>query len=332
MPALAWRLKRHQAATGRDVVEHPDSRMLLKRALTFSSPSAMIDVMGEEAISPYEACLAALDTNERILRRRIISNKEYEQRVKQALLDYFPHQGPTDDIDFLVAYAREPIVEWAEDPLHGDREATDRFDVILRQQLHRPVAEANLRELLDEIRSAVSKGDPSGIGTLIDLCGAGNSTHPRIYLYPDHAEETLALARDLGAVPALVAAIDPKHHSYQQLGHPDEFAGRIRRFTFRCLAELAAQNTPVGNQALDALVDLCQHMQTAAQAAVHIPAFRLQPDHRAALLNAAEAIDDLIAANTYLLPAHEANRAPDAIRSVLWIANDAARINGQVWN
>lgn len=278
-------------------------------------------------MSAYDTCLTELDKLEGMIRRGIIVPGEYELKVHDVLAAYFEDEGVTDDVDFLVAYAREPIARWADDPLHGDREATDRFEVFLRRHLHLPAARASLSEALDQVRAAATNGDPTGIETLTQLCGSGRRTHPRIFLFRELVDETIHAARDLGAVEALVAAVDPRDHGWQQLGYPDQHGGRPRTLVFESLAELATRRGAVGDQALDALVEMCCHVQTAAQASVHLPAYRLTNEHRASLLDSAEALSDLIAADTFHLPAFDANRAPGAIRSVLWLANDADRLS-----
>lgn len=283
--------------------------------------------MGDEAVSAYDTCLAELDRLEGMIRRGIIVPGEYELKVQDTLATYFEDEGVADDVEFLVAYAREPIARWADDPLHGDREATDRFEVFLRRHLHLPAARASLSEILEQVRTAVTTGDQAGVETLTDLCGTGRRTRPRVFLFQELVEETICAARDMGVVAALVAAVDPRDHGWQQLGHPDHHCGRPRTLAFESLAELAVRRGPVGDQALDALVELCRHVQTAAHASVHIPAYRLNNEHRASLLDSAEALDDLIAADVFHLPAYDANRAPGAIRSILWLANDATRIS-----
>lgn len=286
----------------------------------------MDGVGDEEAISAYDTCLAALEKLERQIDHGIIVPSEYEHKAVDVLAAYFEDEGPGDDVEFLVSFAREPIDRWAEDPLHGDREATDRFEVCLRRNLHLPVARANLSNLLEQVRTAIAAGDQAGVESLIDLCGTGRRTHLRVFLFEDLITEVIRTARDLEVVAALVAAVDPHDHGWQQLGHPDHWGGRPRTLVFESLAELAVQRNPTGDQALDALVELCGHIQTAALASVHIPAYRLNSEQRAALLNSAEAIDDLMTADVFHLPAYDASRAPNAIRSVLWLANDASRI------
>lgn len=277
--------------------------------------------------SAYDTCLAALDKLELMIRRDIIRPFEYEQKVQDVLAAYFEDEGVADDVDFLLAYARDPIERWADDPLHGDRESIDRFEVFVRRHLHLPAARANLHEILDQARAATTVGDSAGFEMLADLCRSGHRNHPRIFLFQELVDETIHAARDLGAVAALMAAVDSREHSWRQLGHPDQHNGKPRTLVFECLAELAARSGLVGDQALESLVELCRHVQTAAQASVHLPAFRLTQAHRASLLDSAEALDDLIAADTFHLPAYDANRAPGAIRSVLWLANDADRLH-----
>jgi hypothetical protein len=274
----------------------------------------------------FDHCLVELDNYSNQMKHGIITRSEWEWKVIRALGDYFDDEGPGDDVDFLLEYAREPLERWAHDPLNGDREAPDRFNRAVRRLLHYPAARASLLELLDQAASADDGGS-----LLIDLCATGHRDHSRIFLFDDLVLETICTARGRACVSALVAAIDPKNHSPQQLGHPDHAFGRPRHLVFASLAELAARSDPVGIQALDALVDLCGHWQTAALASVHIPAHRLSRQQRGSLADAAEALEDLLDANTLQVPGHEANRAPASIRSVLWLANDATRLAPNSW-
>lgn len=299
-----------------------------KSATARCGPSVRMGGVGdEEAVSAYDTCLAELEKLENQVRRGILLPCEYEHRAVTALATYFEDEGAGDDVDFLVSYTREQIASWAENPLDGDREATDRFDVHLQRNLHLPVARANLNEILEQVRTAIAAGDQAGVETLIELCGTGRRAHLRVFLFEDLIKDAIRTARELGVVAALMAAVDPRDHGWHQLGHPDHYSGRPRTLVFESLAELAAQRSPVGDQALDALVELCRHLQTAALASVHIPAYRLNNEQRASLLDSAAAIDDLMAADVFHLPAYDANRAPNAIRSVLWLANDASRVS-----
>lgn len=282
--------------------------------------------MVDEDLDAFDTCLEGVDKVVSALRRGIITHGEMETRILGWLDGYFKNRfefdGVDDDIDFLLSYAREPIERFANDPLRGDRNATDSFDRFVRSRLHYPTAQANLREILDEVGPA-GDGEPS---LLVDLCAAGHRDHPRIFLFSELALETIKAARDFGSVSALVAAVNPRDHSWQQLGFPDHHQGLPRRFTFVCLAELAICRDPVGDQALDALVEMCRYWQTAALAAVHLPAHRLTREHRGALVDCAEALDDLLNSDMLQVPGCGANRAPAAIRSVLWLASDSEHL------
>lgn len=312
---------------------HHNGRLGLSESAAVGTLSLRYDDdMGEEVLDAFDTCLEGVDRLARSLRRGIITHRELESSVLGLLEKYFDSYFDTDatfdtervddDIDFLLSYAREPIERLANDPVVGDRNATDRFDRFVRRRLHYPTTQANLREILDQVGPA-GEGDPS---VIVDLCATGHSDHPRIFLFSEFALETIKAARDFGSVRALVAAVDPRDHSWQQLGFPDHHGGLPRKFTFVCLAELAIQRNPVGDQALDVLVEMCRYWQTAALASVHLPAHRLSREHRGALADCAEALDDLLDADMLRVPGCGAERAPAAIRSVLWLASDAKHL------
>lgn len=75
-------------------------------ASTTGWPSAIIDGVGDEAVSAYDTCLAELDKLEGMIRRGIIVPGEYELKVQHTLATYFEDEGVADDVEFLVAYAR----------------------------------------------------------------------------------------------------------------------------------------------------------------------------------------------------------------------------------
>ncbi|MEI2640234.1 MAG: hypothetical protein V9F03_14765 [Microthrixaceae bacterium] len=52
----------------------------------------------------------------------------------------------------------------------------------------------------------------------------------------------------------------------------------------------------------------------------------LSREHRGALADCAEALDDLLDADMLRVPGCGAERAPAAIRSVLWLASDAKHL------
>ena len=274
----------------------------------------------------FEGCADRIDELGRLIRAGIITSREQELKVLEALSDYFDDDRAGDDVDLLVAYARGSIGATAGDPLGGDRALLDRFDRSIRSILSFPVAQAELRCELDRIRPAVQKNDPSGLATLRDLCAHGRRDRPRLYMYRSNVIETLAVAAEMGAFSALVDAVHPRYHSEGQIGAPDFCQGDPRRAAFDHLVDLASRCNELAEEAREALVGLSSFISTAGPAVVRLPAHLLSDEQRGTLFKNLEWWEDLLGEDPILVPAEGAERVPDAIRSVLWLANDARRL------
>lgn len=274
----------------------------------------------------YEECADRIDELERIFRSGIITQREHEQKLLNALTDYFEDDRPDDDLDLLIDYARTSIAHRATDLMSGDRVVLDRFDRSIKSILCFPVAQAELRSELDHARRALKAGDSLGSGILQELCAHGYYERFRIYMYRANAFETLSVASELGVIDALVDAVHPHLHHRGQIGAPDYFHGEPRRAAFDHLAHLATGDGASAETAREALVDLSSYLTTAGPAVVRLPAHRLSSAQRATLLRNLEWWEDLLIKDPILLPAEGSNRIPDAIRSVLWLANDSTHL------
>lgn len=271
--------------------------------------------------TPFDACVAKIDRREQQWQRRIITLTELSMYIADALDAYFAEQDPRDDVELLLAYARAVIERFTDDPLYGDRQGLDSFDRRIRRNLHEPVAMARLADLLEPIRA----GTPPDLlsDTLESLCRSGHRLHQTVFMFDEAVEQTLQLAWELRDIDALAAAVNPDTPSYDQpLGHAGRY-NRHRDRAFDYLAELANRPDAVGDRAVDELVRLCTRHETCTEAVVRLPAHRLTPDQRAKLLDAAESMDELIADDVFQYPPGHLIRMPDAVRSVLWLANDA---------
>lgn len=275
--------------------------------------------------SGYEACLAALDRAVTECAEGRLTTLECEEAVYVALAAYFDDDGPGDDVDFLLAFARQPFQDRADDPIGGDRRAVDDFDRRVGALLHHPVAKADLAVRLEAVRAEHERSAAAGVLALQELCAHGWRDHPRVFMFRESATTVLALAVELRAVGALEAAVSPEGGGGGQLGHPDAFGGDVQREALDGLAALAAVAGSAGAPARDALVGLTGFAETAPLAIYRLPAHLLTVAHRRRLLKHLEAFLDLAHRDPLFATGGGVDRLPDAIRSVLWLSNDAAQ-------
>ena len=276
--------------------------------------------------SPYEMCVAALDEHAKQLGRNVITHDEYEAKAYAALSEYFEADRPEDDIALLLQYARLPIETILLDPLAGDRAALDVFDRQLQGLLHYPASKVTLADTLEDITERIAAGDPEAVEELCALCREGWRELPHVFMFRSNVDTALRAAADLGVVEALVEAVSPTVNQPGQLGGHDGFGGYGRRLVFDLLGMLATGQQETAVAALDALVELCGYLDTAASAAVRLPVYRLSGDHRVRLHEHLEAAAELLASDPFLAPTHDGDRVPHILRSVLWLANDATRV------
>lgn len=279
-----------------------------------------------EGPNSFDSCVGSLDKVARRLRRRDISPAQYEAAALHALSAYLDEDRPDDDLDLLLQYARLPIEEHGGDLLDGDRTAVESFDRQLRALLHMPVSRIDLQERLEDIGGRIASGDGSGVDDLRTLCGNGWRDHPHLFMFRDNIFDALRTAFEYGVVDALVDAIDPTRPDPGPLASPAVFDGSAHAYAFDLLGTLATHGDEIGGQAVDGLVRLTGHLETAAQAAVRLPVWRLDPGQRATLLDHLEAIVELVEIDPFLLPTADAPRVPHILRSVLWLANDASHL------
>lgn len=283
----------------------------------------MTEQTGE--ISGYDVCLAALDQAVTDCARGKLTTLECEEAVYVALSAYFDDDDPGDDIDFLLAFARQPFQERAENPIGGDRQAVADFERRVGALLHLPVARVDLAVRLDAVRTEHARSAEAGVLALEELCAHAWRDHPRVFMFRESATTVLDLAVELRAVSALEAAVSPEGSGGGQLGHPDAFAGDVQRDALDGLAALAAVAGPAGAPARDALVGLTGFVETAVLAVYRLPVHLLTVAHRRRLLKHLEAFVDLVHRDPLFVTGGGIDRLPDALRSVLWLANDAGQ-------
>jgi hypothetical protein len=282
---------------------------------------------GTDEPTPYEACVAELDRRAKELGRRIITHAEYEAKAYAALSEYFTDDRPEDDVALLLQYARLPIARLQDDPLDGDRAALDVFDRQLQGLLHYPATRISLGEQLDDIGRRIALGDGDAVDELRTLCRDGWREQPHVFMFRSNVETALRTAADLGVVDALVDAVSPSATMPGQLGGHDVFGGFGRRLTFDLLAVLAVVADATGDAAVQALVDLCGFLDTAGPAAVRLPVHRLSHEQRTTLHGHLESVAELLGRDPFLTPTHDTDRIVHVLRSVLWLANDAANLD-----
>lgn len=273
--------------------------------------------------SAYEDCATRIDRLAHQVGAGIITPIEQELGLFDALVAYLGDDAPDDDLDLLLGYARASLDVGTTDPRHGDRIRLDRFDRRVRGLLDAQVAAALVTDLLADIDDL---DEPEAHEALVELCARGWRERPRLFMYQASTTAVLRGAAEVGAARALVAAIHPRHRTHGQLASPDLFGGWARRYTFDLLGAMAHSTNGGSDPAIAALVELVDNLETSGEAVVRLPPHRLDGDHQDALWTTKERIEDLLRDDPVLLPHDGADRLPGMITSVLWLANDSARL------
>lgn len=271
-------------------------------------------------MSPYDRCVWAIDQRAKETSIGIHYPIELIEEFGKLLDEYLSNQDPSDDIDLLIAYARDVVEHAMDDPIRGDRQGVDLFDRRIRHSFYEPVAIARLEELLEPIKAGAH---PSTLDyTLVDLCESGHRSLPTVFMFESTVEMVLTTARDLRDVDALVAAVAPQRGCERvSLGH-QRSTNKSRDLAFDLLAELANRPGQDGAYARDELVRLSMLDDSCTEAVVRLPAHLLSITHREKLFDAAISMDELLASDVFRIPSGHQYRMPDAVRSVLWLAND----------
>lgn len=276
-------------------------------------------------MAAYDECVEQIDRSCQQFQRGIILPGEFQLKLGEAIGEYIGDDDPRDDLDLLVAYAQSMLEPIASDPVGGDRAVFDVFDRLVRRLLHGPTSEATLSELLESIERRHRDGDPDAISDLGALCRSGRVDHPRLFMFAECACAVLHRSYALGAVDALVDAVHPRSAKSGQLGTPGAFGGVTRALSLDLLASLATNDTASGAAAVDALVELAGFLDVAGAALVRLPVHRLSMAHRGRLSGYLVGYEDLLVRDPILVPVTGMERLPDVVRSILWLANDAAR-------
>lgn len=276
----------------------------------------------------YDECVATVDRRLGSFERGVVGLDELVWLVLDDLDTYIVDAlDPRDDVDLLVAYVREH--------LGGLADRIDVMDGTLIEHVERHLAVAPLLPvlrceadfLLDEIRSGLVAGRAEARDKLEALCAHGSETHRRALAVRDDRLRVLDLAAEYGVVAALFAAVDPAGRCYAQLASR-AWRNGLYRYTFDLLAHLAS--TPrgtVGAQARDALVALCDHLETAGDAAVRLPVHLLDDHQRRSLATSYERRVDLLEGDEPFVAqlSRGISRDTGILRAAVFQAMDASR-------
>ncbi len=277
----------------------------------------------------YDACVDALDQTIRNFEGQELAVHRFIDEICSHVWNYVHcSEDARDDVELLFDYALAAAGSAETNVLFGDRSAGDQVERRLERLLFSQKAEAlfdNLVERLQKLRFE----DPARLDDeLITLLGQGGRTRPDLFLFRPFGTRLIDWATVWRRPEALEAAVDPAGEGWAQLGHPDRDLGSSRRAAFDGLGELGAVvRSSVGRRALDILVRLCDHPETALDAAIRLPPWLLTDDDRYQLGAALDHHTELLESDplSTCLP-DDWVRIPVVLRSVLFLAADARQL------
>ncbi|NLA36441.1 MAG: hypothetical protein GX868_12275 [Actinobacteria bacterium] len=230
-----------------------------------------------------------------------------------------------DEDDLLLDYAHDSAVELAE--LVRDPVLVEFFEDQLESLRLGPELQAALENELEALESAIVAGDLEAAARLHELCQCGWRTNRVMLSVVGGPLLVLRTAARVRHVDALRDAVSPRYAARGQIAHPLESPDAYR-FALNALAHLATEfESPRGDDARAALLDLVGHVDTAGDAAVRLPLHLLSGDDLELLVAAHEDRASLFENDPVFVPVGlEMLRANRVVRAALWQAHDAQHL------
>jgi len=277
----------------------------------------------------FDACVDALDHAVRRFEGQELAVHRFLDEICHHVWEYMhSSEDARDDVGLLFDYAMVAAGSAETNVLFGDRTAGDQVGRRLEQLLHSQESRALFDNMVARLR-ALRYEDPARLhDEMIALLGEGGRSHPELFHYCPLGTRLIDFATVWRSPKALEAAVDPGGEGWAQLGHPDRDSGSARRAAFDGLGQLAATvRENVGRQALEVLVRLCDHPETALDAAIRLPTWLLTDQDRYQLGAALDHHTELLERDplSLCLP-DDWIRIPVVLRSVLFLAADARQL------
>lgn len=229
-----------------------------------------------------------------------------------------------DSVRTLVDYAMVMVEHVANLPGIVDPMLVDEFHHRLRGLIKGAEFSERLGGILDGLESSIQKGDQDAREELITMCRSGHHTHPHLLALRSAGEQIISAAHRTGTVEGLASAVSPRYSSAGQIADRERYRDNYRQ-AMDSLGHLAA-DPDHGDQAREALVELVDFVETAADAAIRIPTHLLERTGRQKLLESYERRIEFFESRgggEASILDFDILRANHVIKSTIWQANDA---------
>ena len=272
-----------------------------------------------ETIEAVEAIRELCEANE-------LTADQFANQITDVFYDYLIDEDPRDDISSLVEYCVNVASEVCQLSLFADRVIHQRLDNQLRWILDQQGDGFNLANTVRSLRAALADDDGAAKIELVELCQHGYETHQAMFSAVDSERDIISLAYEFRVIPALAAAVRPT--SPGRLATEEKSRGLALPRTLDLIAHLANDPVdPVGFGARELLIELCSYPETAGLAAVRLPVHLLSSGQRQAVHDIYVEHEDRLGPQAVrIFITDEQLRDREILRSVLWQANDVARM------
>lgn len=274
----------------------------------------------------YVETIEAVDAIRELCEANELTPDQFASQITDVFYDYLIDEDPRDDVAGLVDYCVHVATEVCQLSLFADRVLPQRLDHQLRWILEQQGDGYNLASTVRSLRSRLELDDDEAKIELVDLCQHGYESHQAMFSAVDSERDIISLAHEFGVVAALAAAVRPT--SPGRLASEDKSRGLALPRTFDFIAHLA--NDPIdvsGKMARDCLIELCTYPETVAFAALRLPIHLLSAEQRRQLHEIyVEQEERLGPQAVRIFITDEQLRDREILRSVLWQANDVARM------
>lgn len=272
-----------------------------------------------ETIEAVEAIRELCEANE-------LTADQFANQITDVFYDYLIDEDPRDDVSSLLEYCVNVASEVCQLSLFADRVLPQRLDNQLRWILDQQGDGFNLAHTVRRLRAELEADDGAAKIELVELCQHGYETHQAMFSAVDSERDIISLAYEFRVITALAAAVRPT--SPGRLATEEKSRGLALPRTLDLIAHLA--NDPVdsaGFGARELLIELCAYPETAGLAAVRLPVHLLSADQRQAIHDIYVEHEERLGPQAVrIFITDEQLRDREILRSVLWQANDVARM------
>ena len=276
----------------------------------------------------YVETIEAVDAIRELCEANELTPDQFANQITDVFYDYLTEEDPRDDVVGLVDYCVKVASEVCQLSLFADRVLPQRLDNQLRWILEQQCDGVNMVNTVRELRARLEAGDGAARIELVELCQHGYETHQAMFSAVDSERDVISLAWEFKVVAALAAAVRPT--SPGRLAIEEKSRGLELPRTLDLLPHQA--NDPIdpsGHGAREALVELCGYPEVTGFAALRLPVHLLTTDQRLTLHDIYVDHEERLGPQSMrIFITDEQLRDREILRSVLWQANDVARMVG----